>query len=288
MRRGTVLFLLFIILLAVGASFVVFWPNASSRPGGKPLYGINNPFIIKEGLDLQGGISVLLVPQPGQDTSSSVMQAARDQIEQRVNGGLGVNVPDGTALNPKDFAQSNGGTKPLFTGKDLDPNSLGVGQDPQTGAYVIEFAMKGDAIGRFSKFTGDHIGDFLTITLDGKVIQSATIQSQIPGNGQITGQFTLSQAQQIVNVLKYGALPVTFSIQSEQTVGPTLGQDSIDKSLIAGAIGLSIVILFMLLYYRLPGFLADIALILYSIFTFAAFKLIGVTLSLPGFVIIIL
>jgi preprotein translocase subunit SecD len=331
MRRGTLLFLLFIILLAVGASYVVFWPNASSRPGGKPLYGINNPFTIKEGLDLQGGISVLLVPQPGQDTSSSVMQAARDQIEQRVNGGLGVNEPDiriqttngqpsisvqlpglnsgnqqqaiqtllktgklefwdtgqtnvpiGTTLNPQDYAQSNGGTKPLFTGKDLDPNSLGVGQDPQTGAYVIEFAMKGDAIGRFSKFTGDHIGDFLTVTLDGKVINSATIQSQIPGNGQITGQFTLTQAQQIVNVLKYGALPVTFSIQSEQTVGPTLGQDSIDKSLIAGAIGLSIVVLFMLLYYRLPGFLADIALILYSIFTFAAFKLIGVTLTLPG------
>jgi preprotein translocase subunit SecD len=83
-------------------------------------------------------------------------------------------------------------------------------------------------------------------------------------------------------VLKYGALPVSFNIASEQTVGPTLGQDSINKSLIAGAIGLTIVVLFMLLYYRLPGFLADIALVLYSIFVFAVFKLIGVTLTLPG------
>jgi preprotein translocase subunit SecD len=98
----------------------------------------------------------------------------------------------------------------------------------------------------------------------------------------ITGNFTTQQAQQIVTVLKYGALKIPLKIASEETVGPTLGQDSIQKSAIAAAIGLGIVMLFMLLYYRLPGLLADIALILYALFTFAVFKLIGVVLSLAG------
>ncbi len=85
-----------------------------------------------------------------------------------------------------------------------------------------------------------------------------------------------------MTLLKYGALPISFDIKSEQIVGPTLGQDSITKSEIAAAIGLGIVILFMLLYYRLPGFLADCALLLYAGTTFAVFKLVGVTLSLAG------
>jgi len=328
MRRGTLTLLFFIILLTLGASYVVFWPNAGTNE--KPLYGINNPFTIHEGLDLKGGIQVLLVPKTGQDTSDENMDAARIRIEQRVNGGLGVNeptiriqrtngepsisvelpgfsgnqqeaiqnllktgtlefwntgqtsVPEGTTLNPSDYAQYNPGSKPLFTGNDLDPSALKVGQDPQTGSYLIEFAMKGDAIGRLSKFTASNIGSYFTITLDKSVISSPVIQSQLPGSGQITGRFTLTQAQQLVNVLKYGALPISFTIASQQSIGPTLGQDSINKSMIAGAIGLGVVILFMLLYYRLPGFLADIALVLYSIFTFAIFKMIPVTLTLPG------
>lgn len=328
MRRGTLTLLFFIVLLALGASFVDFWPNSGS--GVKPLLGINNPFAVREGLDLKGGINVLLTPNPGQDTSSATMDAARLRIEERVNGGLGVNepsiriqntngqpsisvdlpgfsgnqqeaittllktgklefwdtgqtsLPEKSPLNPADYAQKNPGGKPLFTGNDLDPSSLQVGQDPQTGSYLIQFSMKGDAIGRLSKYTANNIGNFLTVTLDRQVVSSPQIQGQLPGNGQITGKFTLTQAQQLVNVLKYGALPISFKIASQTVVGPTLGQDSINKSIIAGGIGLGIIILFMLLYYRLPGFLADIALILYAIFTFAIYKLIGVTLTLPG------
>jgi len=329
MRRGTLPLLFFIILLALGASFVVFWPHAENNQ--KPFYGIDNPFVIKQGLDLQGGVRVLLVPRSGQDTSAATMDATRTQIEQRVNGGLGVNEPlirtqttDGkpsisvelpglntgnqqqaietllktgllefwdtgttsaaqdTILNPADYTQNNPGGKPLFTGKDLDPNALQVGQDENTGGYVIQFSMKGDAVGRFSNYTAKHIGNYLTVTLDKKVISSPSINSQIAGSGQISGRFTLTEAQQLVNVLKYGSLPIALTIQSESTVGPTLGQDSIQKSLIAGAIGLGIVILFMLLYYRLPGLVADFALILYALFTLAIFKLIGVTLTLAG------
>ncbi len=91
MRRGTLTLLFFIILLALGASYVVFWPNQGVTY--KPLQSIKNPFTINQGLDLQGGVRVLLVPSPGQDTSSDVMAATRTQIEQRINGGLGVNEP---------------------------------------------------------------------------------------------------------------------------------------------------------------------------------------------------
>jgi preprotein translocase subunit SecD len=328
MRRGTLTLLLLIILLAAGASFVVFWPNPVD---GKAWHSINNPFTFKEGLDLQGGVRVLMVPKAGQDTSDQVMQAVRTQIEQRVNGGLGVNEPvirvetsngkpslsvelpglnngntqqainsllktgklefwdtgstsvqEGTTLNPSDYTANNPGGVALFSGGDLDSKSLQVGQDPQTGQYVIEFSMKGAAIGKLSSYTANHIGNYLTVTLDRQVISSPQIQSQIPGNGQITGQFTYSQANQLVSVLKYGALPISFSIASEDSIGATLGQDSINRSLQAGIIGLSIVMLFMLLYYRLPGLLADVALLLYTLTTLAIFKLIGVTLTLAG------
>lgn len=86
----------------------------------------------------------------------------------------------------------------------------------------------------------------------------------------------------MVIVLKYGALPVPLEVVENRTVGPTLGQDSVRKSLVAGAIGLLIVMAFMLIYYRLPGFLADVALLLYAAVVFALFKLIPVTLTLPG------
>jgi len=334
MRQGTLPLLLFIILLAAGALFVNFWPN-------HPLYGIINPFSINEGLDLKGGVRVLLVPDPNQHYTLQEIQSSidqtRNQIEQRVNGGLGVSEPSirtqttnglpsisvelpgltsgnqteqvktllqagklefwdtgpaqqggslapNSDFNPANYTQYNPGGNPLFTGKDLDPNALGVTLDQSgTGKYEISFGMKGDAIGRFSSFTASHIGDALTVTLDKKVITSATIQSAIAGPGQITGNFTLQQAQTLVSVLKYGALPLALTIDSEETVGATLGQDSILRSEIAAAIGLSIVVLFMLLYYRLPGLLADFALVLYALFTFTIFKIIpGFTLTLPG------
>jgi preprotein translocase subunit SecD len=328
MRRGTLSLLFFIILLAVGASYVLFWPNAGS---GKPLYGINNPFVFKEGLDLQGGISVLLIPKSTNPMpTDDAMQQTRNNIEKRVNGGLGVNEPiirtqnnggvpgifvelpgyngdqqaaintllktgvlefwdtgqqglqNDTPFDPTAYTASNGGTTPLFKGTDLDISSLGVVQDQQTGEYQVSFKMQGDAFNKLSTYTANHVGNYLTITLDRSVITSATIRSQLPGSGVITGNFTSQSAQDLVNLLKYGALPVALKTESMTTVGPTLGAESIHKSLIAGAIGIGIVVLFMLLYYRLPGFLADIALLLYTGFTLAVFKMLGVTMTLAG------
>ena len=326
MRRGTLSLLLFIVLLAAGAAYVD-WPN---NPGIHFL-GINTPLTVKEGLDLQGGIRALLVPSQHYDqaTLDQEMPAVRNAIEQRVNGGLGVNEPNirlqtsngspailvelpgftgnqtnavnsllqtgnlefwstgptpvqiGSAFQPSQFVTYNPNSKPWFSGKDLDANQVFVSYD-QAGRPQISFAMQGNAIGSFGQFTSKNVGQYLTVTLDRTVIESAVIQSAITGQGVITGQFTLDQANQIVTVLKYGALPIALRIDSEETIGATLGQDSIIKSAIAALIGIGIVILFMLLYYRLPGLLADIALILYATFTFAVFKLAGVVLSLAG------
>jgi preprotein translocase subunit SecD len=326
MRRGTLALLLFIILLGACAIYID-WPNT---PGIHAL-GISNSLQPKLGLDLQGGVRALLIPDGtyDQNTLNQVMPAVRDNIESRVNGGLGVSEPSiriittngspaisvelpgftgnqteavnsllktgklefwstgpspvaiGSTFDPTQYTQYNPGGKPHFTGADLDSSQVYVSQD-QAGRPQISFEMKGDAISRFGTFTGSNVGQYLTVTLDGTVIESAVINNAITGPGVITGNFTTAEAQQVVTVLKYGALPIPLKIASEETVGPTLGQDSIIKSAIAAAIGLGIVMLFMLLYYRLPGLLADIALILYALVTFAVFKLIGVVLSLAG------
>jgi preprotein translocase subunit SecD len=330
MRRGTILQLLFIILLAVGASYAVFWPNNQTILG----YKIPNPFTFHEGLDLQGGVRVLLVPSDtSKIPSDSDMITVRNQIEKRVNGGLGVNEPvirnqvnngipsisvelpglsgdqqsatanlfkagkleiwntdsagsslqQGAAFNPADYATYNNGSKePLFTGKDLDINSLAVKQDSSTGEYLVTFTMQGAAYEKLSSFTASHVGKYMTITLDRVVVSSPVIQSQLPGGGQISGSFTQKSATEFKDLLRYGALQVPLKIESQDTIGPTLGADSIQKSLLAGGIGVGIVILYMLLYYRLPGLLADIALILYTLMTLAIFKVLSITMTLAG------
>ncbi len=328
MRRGTLALLLFIILLGACAIYI----DLPNTPGIHiPFLGINDSLQTKLGLDLQGGVSALLVPDGNFDTKTlnDAMPAVRDNIEQRVNGGLGVSEPSiriittngqpaisvelpgftgnqteavnsllktgnlefwstgpspaaiGSAFDPSQYTQYNPGGKPPFTGANLDSSQVYVSQD-SAGRPQISFEMQGDAISRFGTFTGQNVGQYLTVTLDRQVIESAVIQNAITGPGVITGNFTTDQATQIVTVLKYGALKIPLKIASEETVGPTLGQDSITKSAIAAAIGLGIVMLFMLLYYRLPGLLADIALILYALLTFAVYKLLGVVLSLAG------
>jgi len=102
------------------------------------------------------------------------------------------------------------------------------------------------------------------------------------GTGVISGRFTVEEANHLAVQLRYGSLPIPLRVVSSQGIGPTLGQDSLNKSLVAGVIGLSIVMLYMALYYRLPGIIADMALICYALFTFALFRLIPVTLTLPG------
>jgi preprotein translocase subunit SecD len=152
-----------------------------------------------------------------------------------------------------------------------------------TSGYVIAFTLKSDASTSFADYTGSHVGQTLAIVLDKKVISAPTINSKIDkGSGIIEGNFTSDSANALAIQLRYGSLPIPVKVVESQSVGATLGADSIRRSLFAGIIGLLAVVLFMLLYYRLPGFIADLALITYACIILMLFKLIPVVLSLPG------
>ena len=156
-------------------------------------------------------------------------------------------------------------------------------QPATTGGYQIAFSLKSDSSKLFSDFTLANKGKILAIVLDKAIISSPTIQNQISdGSGVITGKYTLDTANAFAVQLRYGSLPVPVQIAESRTVGPTLGAESVRKSVLAGAIGLGVVILFMLLYYRLPGFIADLALVTYALFSLALFRMIPVVLTLPG------
>ncbi len=151
----------------------------------------------------------------------------------------------------------------------------------QVGSLVVGFTLKSDAAQKFYQFTSTHIGQPMSIVVDKKVINSATIQGAISDTGQISGM-NASEVRDLSLQLKSGALAVPLEVIQSQVVGPTLGQDSIHKSLIAGLSGLTIVALFMILFYRLPGFLSVVALVIYTLVVFALFELIPVTLTLAG------
>jgi preprotein translocase subunit SecD len=167
-----------------------------------------------------------------------------------------------------------------MTGKELD--TVNVALD-QYGKPEIQFSLKSTGASTFATFTGQNVGKFLCIVLDKRVISCPRIQTAIPdGKARITGDFTLEEARSLGIQLRYGALPVPLRVETTRSVGPTLGQDSVQRSVRAGAIGLGAVLLFMVIYYRLPGSLAALALIIYALLNFALFKLIPVTLTLPG------
>jgi len=168
----------------------------------------------------------------------------------------------------------------IMTGKELD--SISVSPTALGGNYSIDFTLKSDGAAIFGAHTAANINKVLAITLDKRVISAPTINGAISSQGQITGSFTAEEANSFAVQLRYGSLPVPIKVVESRTVGATLGEESVRKSVVAGVIGLSVVILFMLLYYRLPGFVADLALISYAILLLAIFKLMGVVLTLPG------
>jgi preprotein translocase subunit SecD len=151
------------------------------------------------------------------------------------------------------------------------------------GKYQIAFELKSDSVQLFADFTGAHIKQYLAIVLDKTVISAPSIDGKIDqGRGIISGNFTQDSANTLAVQLRYGSLPVPVKVVESRSVGPTLGAESVRRSVIAGIIGLVIVILFMTLYYRLPGIIAAVALIMYALVSLMLFKLIPVVLTLPG------
>lgn len=153
----------------------------------------------------------------------------------------------------------------------------------QTNRPVVEFILTTEGAKIFGDHTSANIGKVLAIVLDKEVISAPRIESAIiEGSGIISGNFTNEEANSLAIQLRYGSLPIPLKIVETRTVGPTLGSDSLQKSLRAGIIGFIVVILFMGLYYRLPGLIADISIIFFALITFAIFRFIPVTLTLPG------
>jgi len=147
---------------------------------------------------------------------------------------------------------------------------------------VVRFTLRSDAANKFREVTKRLIGKPLAIFLDDQPISAPTVQSEIGEEGIITG-VTTDEAKRLSIQLSAGALPVKkIDIISEKTIGPTLGRTSIDRSIVAGLVGILVIAAFMLIYYGLPGFLADAALLLYILYVLALFKIIPVTLTLAG------
>jgi preprotein translocase subunit SecD len=169
----------------------------------------------------------------------------------------------------------------VIKGDELDGSKVSVQFDSSNQPQVA-FTLKGDGPRKFDEFTRNNIGKYMPILLDKKVISAPVIQGAIIGGSGVINNIGLADARVLAQQLKYGALPVSLTIQSERKISATLGQEAIDKSIVAGIIGLGMVVLFMIFYYRLPGALASVALVVYSLVTYAAFKLVPVTLTLAG------
>jgi preprotein translocase subunit SecD len=168
----------------------------------------------------------------------------------------------------------------IMTGADIKDVGVVMGQ---VGGYEVAFELSPNGASIFREYTQNNIGSVLAIVLDKEIISAPSIRTAIQdGNASITGNFTLESANHLAVQLRYGALPIPLVVVETRTVGPSLGVDSLNKSLTAGIIGFAIVILFMSLYYRLPGLVAVLAILTYAVITFALFRYIPVTLTLPG------
>ncbi|MCC7354126.1 MAG: protein translocase subunit SecD [Anaerolineae bacterium] len=331
-------------------SNLLFWQPAETRS-----------LELRQGLDLQGGLQVLLEADPaaGQTIDAAAMGAAKRIIENRVNG-LGVSEPlvqlqgdrriivelpgltnpeqaiatlKGTGLlefihagtevlepgtvvrttydsgtitptlpvsptpsltvTPTATITGTAETTPtvptpegpvyetILTGRDL--RSANVSTSSTTNQPVIVFQLTSEGATKFAEYTRSHVGQILAITMDKVVLSAPSIREPIlDGNGEIEGRFTLAEARSLAVQMQYGALPVALRVIDTSSIGATLGQDSVQRSVVAGLVGLGIVLFFMVVYYRLPGALAALALILYALFNLAIYKLFPVTLTLPG------
>lgn len=162
-------------------------------------------------------------------------------------------------------------------------NSAQMQFDQQTGQPIIGLEFNDEGKKLFAEITERNVGKPLAIFLDGYLISAPRVNEAIrDGQAVITGQFTLDEAKELAMRLNAGALPVPINLISQHTVGATLGKVSVEKSFLAGIIGFILVCLFMVIYYRLPGFISVIALCLYALMALAIFKLIPVTLTLAG------
>ena len=270
------------------------------------------------GLDLVGGSRLMLEAQTSNtvpNITPEIMDSLQYAIENRVNAmGVGetivqrvgtkrllIEIPNITdTAKAKEFigqtaelefkrpVQKFDGTMDWestgLTGKDLK-KSL-VGSNPTTGEWMVELEFNLKGAEKFSNLTKELTGKQMAIFFNNKLQSAPRVNEQISGGkAQITGGeggFEYEEAKEMVDLLNAGALPVGAEVIQEESVGPTLGADSINKSKVAGFVGIGAVMLFMIIYYRAMGVISCLALAIYAIMNFAIYKIVPVTLTLTG------
>lgn len=264
------------------------------------------------GLDLRGGVHVVYeaVPSEGapvtDDAVAKLIGVFRNRIDAygltepllQKQGGNRVVVELPGVKDPDEALELLGRTahmefktedgKTVLTGKHLKDAQAQLSPNNNKPYVALTFNDEGAEI--FKEVTTANVGRKLAIYLDDQLLTAPTIDEPIPGgNASISGGYqTLEEAQQEALLLRSGALPVNVELMEKRTIEPTLGKESLDKSLKAGIIGVAAIFLFMLLFYRWPGVIADLSLIVYGLILVAIFILINTTLTLPGIAGIIL
>lgn len=308
MRRNPGLFLTLIILVAIVAGVFVYpkWLGAKYQPW-------------RLGLDLVGGSHLVYqidLSQVAEADKDSVINGLRDVIERRVNL-FGVSEPQiftaRTGGNAELIVELAGvqnitdaikqiGETPLLDFREVEQSgtsTITFIQTNLTGRYVtgaqltfdqttrapqVAISFNDEGAGIFERITEANVGKPLAIFLDNNLIEMPTVQQKISGgHAVITGRFTIDEAQQLVQRFNAGALPAPVTLINQQTISASLGSDSLRKVIVAGIIGTVLVMIFMIMYYRMLGFFAALALLIYITLTLGVFKLIPITLSLAGF-----
>lgn len=261
--------------------------------------------LIRQGLDLKGGVYVVLeaVDTPETPVTADSMKQAMAIIENRVNAfGVaepiiqlqgsrriivelaGVSDPDEAVRNLiktayLEFKTEDGTT--VLTGRQL--KTAQEGKNPQTGQAEVNLEFEPDGAKIFADVTAANVGKPIKILLDGQVVQAPTVREPIPnGKAQISPYESLEAAHNVAILLRSGALPVKLDVMEKRTVGPTLGADSLNKSITAGIAGLIAILIFMIGYYRVPGLVANLALVIYTLLVLLVFAALHVTMTLPG------
>jgi preprotein translocase subunit SecD len=259
---------------------------------------------INLGLDLQGGSHIVLecIDSPNAPVDSDAVNRVIEIITNRINP-EGVKEPviqrqgerrilvQLPGMDDPQEAENLIGKTALLEFKDENGETL------LTGAYLKNAKASFDRFGRpnvilefdeegaklFEQATLKNVGKVLAITLDGQEISTPIVQEPIPsGEASIVGQFTVEEAQRLALLLRSGALPVEVKILENRSVGPTLGRDSINRSLKAGIVGLSLILLFMIIFYKGFGLVADLALLICLLLIMGGLAILNATLTLPG------
>lgn len=264
--------------------------------------------IMTKGLDLQGGVSVVMEIQED-EVSKEDLEKTKNQLELRVNkigvsetvvateGEKRIRVDIPGVYNSSEIVDSLSKTGELtfkspdgdvlLTGQDIEKASVTL--DSTTSKPQVSLEMNESGKTKFADATAKYLNQKISIYMDDQELSSPTVETAInDGKAVITGSYTTESAKKLAGLINSGALPVSVKAESVKTVGAQLGADALPNALTAGIVGIGFIFLFMTLYYRVPGFISSIALVLYIILVLLTMAEVGTTLTLPGIAALLL